>query len=396
MRTRFRLDDDSRETERSTNSEGKWSRPAMLVGSALLAMGLGLASDAEAQTAGNTTGYGYERSATVQSEYHEVDEGDTLYDLSGQYFGNPRQWPKLWSYNSHITNPHWIYPGDIIYLQSSGAREQQDKDKEKKAAGETDDQGKSKKGMNEEGLRVSTAAFITSDEPQFVGRIVDSPKASTLLGEFDSCWVGFGEDGYIKRERNSMRDKNIQDLKDPGEVSRKDRFAIVEPSGDVTDDDGNVVGQKYLVLGSLVVTETSEDKLETAYIDQSWREIERGAYLVPYDRQLKLVDHVPAQKDLVARIVDSLSGRFDFGESHYVFLDKGASDGVRVGNRLYIYQQHSGLSKNWGGETPEEIPWERVGRVRVVDVTENFATAIVTSSQREVTLGDRLEMYKGN
>jgi hypothetical protein len=396
MRTRFRLDDDSSETERSTNGEARWSRPAMLVGSALLAVGLGLASSAGAQTTGSTTGYGYERSATVQSKYHEVAEGDTLYDLSGRYFGNPRQWPKLWSFNSHITNPHWIYPGDIIYLKSASTRDAEKEEDENKVDAEAVDEDESKKGMNEEGLRVSTAAFITSDKPQFVGRIVDSSKASTLLGEFDSCWVGFGDDGYIERERNSMRDKDIEDLKDPGDVSRKDRFAIVEPSGDVTDQDGNVVGQKYLVLGSLVVTETSEDKLDTAYIDQSWREIERGAYLVPYDRQLKLVDHVPAKKDLVAKIVDSLSGRFDFGESNYVFLDKGASDGVRVGNRLYVYQQQSGLSENWNGDTPEEIPWERVGRVRVVDVTENFATAIVTGSQREVTLGDRLEMYKGN
>ncbi len=382
MWTQLWLDDTSRDT-------------AARVGAALLAVGLGVAADGHAQEGGYGSSYGYERS-NVQSDYHEVAEGDTLYDLSGQYFGNPREWPKLWSFNSHITNPHWIYPGDVIYLQSAQEREPED---EQQADGESssEDEGQSdEKMMGEEGLRVSTAAFITDDRPEFVGRIVDSPKGSTLLGEHDSCWIGFGEDGYVERERNSMRDKEIEDLQDPGEVSKKDRFAIVEPSGEVTDGDGNVIGTKYLVLGSLVVTDTNEEKLETAYIDQSWREIERGAYLVPYERQLNLVDHVPADEDLVAKIVDSLSGRFDFGESHYVFLNKGASDGVRIGNRMYVYQHKSGVPLEWDNDVPEEVPWQRVGRVRVLDVTENFSTAIVTSSKREITLGDRLEMYEGN
>ena len=41
-------------------------------------------------------------------------KGDTLWDLSGRFLNNPWYWPKVWSYNPEITNPHWIYPGNAV------------------------------------------------------------------------------------------------------------------------------------------------------------------------------------------------------------------------------------------------------------------------------------------
>lgn len=363
--------------------KGEW-KAAVVLGSIVAALGVGVPADGDAQS---NRGYG-----GGTPNYHEVTEGDTLYDLSGQYYGDVKQWPRLWSYNPHITNPHWIYPGDIVYLrkqQSGSTGGASDKGAMPSAKTKTSD-------APDSGLRLGVGGFVVKDEAEFVGRIVDSPKEARMLAQYDSCWVGFGEDGYSDRERQNLKDKEIEDLKDPGGVKRKDRFAIVEEHGKVTDDEGDVIGTKYLVLGSLVVTKTREEKLDTAYIDQSWREIERGAFLMPYDRQTRLVQHEPADKDLVAKIVDSLTGHFDFGESHYVFVDKGASDGVRIGNRMFVYQHRTGLSKRWNDDVPEEIPYQRVGRVRIVDVTENYSTAIITDSKRELNIGDRLEMYQGN
>jgi len=325
-----------------------------------------------------------------ETDFHEVREGDTLWDLSERYFGNPRDWPELWSYNAHITNPHWIYPGDIVYL--GPPPEPKEKQQEEQAERNIVQQPEEL----EEGLRLSVGGFVVREKPEFVGRIAGSPKEARLLGEFDTCWVGFGDEGYTESDRGRLRNNEIRELRDPGEVQKRDRFAIVEYHGELENDDGDVIGHKYLVLGSLVVTETDDEKLETAYIDQSWREIERGAFLVPYERQLRLVEHVPADRDLAAKIVDSLRGTFDFGQFEYVFLNKGADDGVRIGNRFYIYQRQTGLSNRWGGDVPDEVPWNRVGRVRVVDVTKNFATALITDSKREIAIGDRLEMYEGN
>src|SRR5512140_1889384 len=51
---------------------------------------------------------------SAPGEVHTVIKGDTLWDLSQQYLGNAWYWPKVWSYNPEIANPHWIYPGNEV------------------------------------------------------------------------------------------------------------------------------------------------------------------------------------------------------------------------------------------------------------------------------------------
>ena len=50
--------------------------------------------------------------------YYIVREGDTLWDITENFYEDPYLWPAVWGTNPHISNPHWIYPGDPIYLAS--------------------------------------------------------------------------------------------------------------------------------------------------------------------------------------------------------------------------------------------------------------------------------------
>src|SRR5688572_17280612 len=52
-------------------------------------------------------------------ETHAVKAGDTLWDLCAKYLNSPWYWPKIWSYNPQITNPHWIYPGNELRFYPS-------------------------------------------------------------------------------------------------------------------------------------------------------------------------------------------------------------------------------------------------------------------------------------
>src|SRR5690606_5380949 len=48
------------------------------------------------------------------SESYQVQNGDTLWDISVTFFGTGYFWPKIWQLNDDITNPHSILPGKVI------------------------------------------------------------------------------------------------------------------------------------------------------------------------------------------------------------------------------------------------------------------------------------------
>ncbi len=52
---------------------------------------------------------------------HVVRRGDTLWGICDEYYRNPYEWPRLWSYNPDLKNPNWIYPGDELRLKPTNA-----------------------------------------------------------------------------------------------------------------------------------------------------------------------------------------------------------------------------------------------------------------------------------
>ena len=367
---------------------GRWTLGAAS-GLALLAFGVApMTADAQAP-----------RVSTVGQEnpdYHVIRDGDTIWDLSGYYFGDSFQWPRMWSYNPHITNPHWVYPGDIVYLREI-ARQQAEAAGPAGAAPGTASRGSAQ--QQEEapmGLYLPLGGMITAEEVTSVGRIIGSPKSARMLAEHDTVWLGFGDEAYRADERESTREEDMKPMESV-EVQEGDQFAIVRLVGTLDDEEGEVIGNKYIILGSLTVEEVPEQEgvAVTAMINQSWREIQRGDLVVPFERQLKLVQPRQAEQDLVAHIVDTLQPGFAFGQHQYVFIDRGAEDGVRPGNRFFVFQRFEGLDRP-GEAAPDEIPWQRVGQVLILDARENYSTAVITRSSKEIIVGDRLEMYIGH
>lgn len=63
-----------------------------------------------------TEGWGAIFEQAGVDRYYEVQRRDNLYDISTTLFGDSAFWPKIWSINSGITNPHIIEKGNVIYF----------------------------------------------------------------------------------------------------------------------------------------------------------------------------------------------------------------------------------------------------------------------------------------
>jgi len=49
-----------------------------------------------------------------------VEEGDTLWEIAGQFLRNPERWADIWQPDEYLDNPDLIYPGDTLKLSILG------------------------------------------------------------------------------------------------------------------------------------------------------------------------------------------------------------------------------------------------------------------------------------
>ncbi len=350
----------------------RWMSKAIMVG--LL---LAPASVSSQDGAGATTGISVGRGAAIP-EVYTVRPGDTLWDISAFFYGNPYEWPRVWSYNPEITNPHWIYPDDRVRLRAAGAPESTS------AARISVRSVASTSGT----VYLRNEAFLDEDALERRGTIVGSPSERAFLVEPDMVYVNFDEEEHHPS---------------PGDV-----YTIYRPV-DEDDRGSGEDGELVRILGTVrIVSWDEEDGAARARIIESVDVVERGFHIAPITTEYELHAPVAATADVQGEVIASVTGHSHHVETSVIFIDVGTEDGVREGNRAFVVRRHDpvrhgditvGLERGVPDyrevDEPERYPVEVVGEGIVVHTSEHNAAVYLRGAIDGVVVGDRVEFRTG-
>lgn len=320
-------------------------------------------------------------------DYHVVHRGDTLWDITGYYYGNPWDWPRVWASNPDIANPHWIYPDNRVRLNggtgTGGAGVTPSSGDGTSASGSPSARGRTTP------VRVRTDGYIDREALENRGRIVASPTDHMMLTSGDEIWL-----------------RSDEDHEPPARGTNLTIYRRIPESERTAGERGDLVR----VLGNAVVKSYDERReVVIAEITEAVEPIERGFEVAEIPRNFQNVPPVTNDRDLQGTVAATLYPHDIVGDQNLIFTELGSEEGVRVGNRFFVVReidpwfdslqssrQHAAAAE--GRTSPEsnlEYPPEIIAEARVVAVRPHSATLLVTRATQEIVIGERLEMRQG-
>ena len=377
------------------------------------------------------------------SGIYKVQRGDTLWDISQTFFGDGNFWPRLWSENSVLTNPHEISVGKAIAFVA-GTEESAPvisvTDAKAAKVGEILDTSVDPSApiypedpesqLTEDDI----AAGTVLEEQPIVGGRPEIPEPLTprkavlknlppsfiepvppkMAKDFDSTGLDVGRrkafeavgalyiPAYLSDGKPSSvgrvteivaREKTAAFLQDvivkldrPASVGEK--FTSINIRGNVTNEKTRTYGPVIEIGGMVEIKEPIDEgkNVYRAKVVISVGAIEAGGLLT--DMPLPRVEFSKKGQrvDLEAIII---GGQFSkerrlLGQGNVVYIDRGSQNGLSEGQLLAVRSDRE-LRRP---DTDHAEYKKTIGIIKLVRVLERVSTAVVIDASEEIRPGD--------
>jgi hypothetical protein len=311
-------------------------------------------------------------------EFHVVKKGDTLWSVCDNYFRDPWRWPRLWAQNPLITNPHWIFPGDVVRMHEAGAPPPVTP--AASASGEPLIKSTRQGSLTSNALVLREVGFVEAKDLAVSAVVSGSREEKIMLSTGDSAYLSFPKDRPLRAgERYTVY---VADMEHP-----------VRAPGSNT-----ILGYLVRIKGDVVVDQIADQKSARGTLVDLMDSIERGDMVSPVVRQFRRIEPRPSGVNLEVRIVAAFSAARMLSAESFVVLSRGRKDGVEIGNRSFVVRRGDGyrrIMESWD-KYDANYPNEVVGELWVVDVREDTALAWIARSTKEIRVGELAEMRKGH
>ncbi|WP_338770644.1 LysM peptidoglycan-binding domain-containing protein [Massilia sp. METH4] len=319
-------------------------------------------------------------------DQHTVARGDTLWDIAGTFLQKPWCWPRVWGMNrAEIADPHWIYPGQVIWFDRAAGRLRLGNRIDTAEPGTVKVSPLARtEGMGKDAIPAIPPAVIEpflaqplvveADELKNAPRIVATAGNRVFLGKDDKAYVR-------------------------GDLGGATSFQVFRPGKPLHDPVTKaLVAHEAHYLGTLALQKAAGPggDVHTFIVTGAREEMGVGDQLVrtePMPIQ-NYVPHAPAAP-VDARVLAIYDGVVHAGQNHVVAINRGKLDGLDVGATLQLYHVGQTVTdktagKGWHnlGNPQVKLPDEQVGTLFIFRVFRHVAYGLIMQATEPVVVGD--------
>ena len=299
-----------------------------------------------------------------------VQVGDTLWDISATFLKDPWYWPEIWYVNPDIENPHLIYPGDVLGLVYI-------------------DGAPRITNVRASSYRMSPQARITPLTEAVTSVPYDAVAAFLKSGvvlekdQIDALpyLVASRGDHLLSAAGDRVYARGAAD-----DVLGA-RFSVVNVGDPLIDpDDNRVIGYQGLLVGEGTLRRTGDPA--TIDLTDTNHEVKQGDRLIPEAIDIPLNFFPQAPSSLIeGRILSVVDGVTQIGQYQVVVVNRGAVDGLAVGDVLSVFQAGPTVRDRIEGGSVK-LPDEEAGILMVFKVYDQISYGLVMEATRVIHVLD--------
>jgi hypothetical protein len=325
-------------------------------------------------------------------DQHIVAAGDTLWDISARFLEHAWCWGEVWGLNrAEIRDPHWIYPGQVVYFDRSAGRLRLGTQLHAGSDERGSQLARLSPQLRTEGLGKDAVPSIPAgviepflSQPLIVEADELSKAPRIVAGEENHLFLGADAKAYVR-----------------GDLNGGTSFQVFRPGQPLTDPVTNaVLGYEAFYLGTVKLRAGAQagSDVHTFTVASSKQEMGVGDRLLPAPpTPMRNYAPHPPSRQVDARIMSIYGGVTYAGQNSVVSVNRGALDGLDIGAVLQLYHKGETVpdttataGKGWFGmgKPMLKLPDEQYGSLFIFRVFKHISYGLVMQVTEPVRTGD--------
>ncbi|MEO6354630.1 MAG: LysM peptidoglycan-binding domain-containing protein [Oxalobacteraceae bacterium] len=312
-------------------------------------------------------------------DQHTVVRGDTLWDISGKFLQHPWCWPQVWGLNrDQIRDPHWIYPGQIVYFDRAAGRLR---------LGTRTGLGGSSNVRLLPGIRTEELGLeaVTSIDASIIEPFLSQPLIIEENQLNDTPRIVAAQEGRVFLGKN---DKAYVS----GDLRGGTSFQAFRPGTPLKDPEtAEVIGFEAVYLGTLKLQRaaSAENEAHTFTVVSSKQEMGAGDRLLPVPPTpiMNYMPH-PPENPVAARIVAIYGGVTHAGQNQVVSINRGSNHGIDIGTVLELSRYGQTIKDPADKRKSIKLPDEQYGSLFIFRVFNRISYGLIMQVTDSVQVGD--------